>query len=96
MKLPDGVREYKRTAVFDEHTLPKGLLADHSTKPGVWGVIHVVAGALTYIVEPPHASEQRVAAGETAIVVPEQRHRVRPEGPVRFFVAFHRATPAGG
>ena len=90
-ELPEGFEPYKRTADFDEHSLPAGLRADHSTKRGVWAVIHVTAGALTYIVEPPLTREQYVAAGQTAIVVPEVKHRVRPEGAVRCFVEFHRA-----
>jgi tellurite resistance-related uncharacterized protein len=89
-ELPENFGPYKRTADFDEHSVPAGLLADHSTKRGVWGRIHVLEGALTYIVEPPLAREQPVAAGESAIVVPEVKHRVRPEGAVRFFVEFHR------
>ena len=89
-ELPDAFEAYKRTADFDEDTVPAGLRADHSTKRGVWAVIHVLAGSLTYIVEPPLAREQLVGAGQTAIVVPEVKHRVRPEGAVRFFVEFHR------
>lgn len=89
-ELPDTFAPYKRTTDFDEHSVPAALLADHSTKRGVWARIHVLEGALTYIVEPPLAREQYVAAGESAVVVPEVKHRVRPEGSVRFFVEFHR------
>ena len=35
--LPPSVRPYRRTAEFSELTVPKGLQANHSTKPGVWG-----------------------------------------------------------
>ena len=40
-----------------------------------------------------HAAFFRIAdgyAGHTAVIVPQVRHRVRPEGRVRFFVEFHR------
>jgi tellurite methyltransferase len=70
------------------------LRKDHSTKPGVWGVIHVLAGRLQYIVEPPLASERILDPGVVGIVVPEVLHRVIPDGEVRFFVEFHRGTPA--
>lgn len=92
-ELPAQFAPYKRTADFDERSIPAALLADHSTKRGVWGVIHVLAGALTYLVEPPLAREQHVAAGHSAIVVPEVKHRVRPDGSVRFFVEFLRPRP---
>jgi tellurite resistance-related uncharacterized protein len=93
-ELPEGFRPYKRTTEFDEHTIPPGLLADHSTRRGVWGVIHVLAGRLSYIVEPPLAREMVVDAVHPAVIVPEVTHRVRPAGAVRFFVEFLRKPSA--
>jgi len=89
-ELPSQVQPYKRTDDFTTRTIPAGLLRDHSTKAGVWGVLHVLEGALRYIVEPPLAREQVVHAGERAVIVPEVLHRVVAEGDVRFFVEFHR------
>ncbi|MCX5747155.1 MAG: DUF3565 domain-containing protein [Proteobacteria bacterium] len=93
-ELPVGHAPYKRTREFDQTSIPDALRADHSTKPGVWGVIHVLAGRLRYIVEPPLARTQLLAPGIDGIVVPEVRHRVIADGDVRFFVEFHRATRA--
>ena len=44
MSAPQTPVRYKRTAVFDENTLPAGLRREHRTKPGVWGVIRVLDG----------------------------------------------------
>jgi len=90
-ELPAGFVAYKRTDEFTATTTPAGLLADHATKPGVWGIIHVVAGSLRYLVEPPLARELVVDAEHPGIVVPEVRHRVVPADDVRFFVEFHHA-----
>ena len=92
-ELPTGFAPYKRTAEFEAHSIPAGLRKDHSTKPGVWGVIHVLAGRLRYIVEPPLARELTLDPTTRGIVVPEVLHRVVPDGEVRFFVEFHRAPP---
>jgi tellurite resistance-related uncharacterized protein len=89
-ELPAGAAAYKRTPDFDQRSIPAALRKDHSTKPGVWGVIHVLEGQLRYIVEPPLAREQSLDPGVRGIVVPEVLHRVVPEGDVRFFVEFHR------
>ena len=89
-ELPSGHAPYKRTADFTAASVPAGLRKDHSTKPGVWGVIHVLEGRLRYIVEPPLAREEVLEAGSRGIVVPEILHRVVPEDDVRFFVEFHR------
>lgn len=89
-ELPAGYGPYQRTRDFDQRSIPDGLRKDHSTKRGVWGVIHVLAGRLRYIVEPPLASERLLEPGVPGIVAPEVLHRVVPEGEVRFYVEFHR------
>lgn len=91
-ELPAGHVPYKRTRDFDQRSIPDGLRKDHSTKPGVWGVIHVLAGRLRYIVELPLACERLLEPGVPGIVVPEVLHRVVAEGEARFFVEFHRAS----
>ena len=94
-ELPGGFAPYKRTPELDERTIPDGLRKDHATKPGVWGVIHVRSGRLRYIVEPPLAGEHVLDDAHRGIVVPEVKHRIDPEGSVRFFVEFHRKPPPG-
>jgi tellurite resistance-related uncharacterized protein len=93
--LPPDVAPYKRTPVFDQDTVPAGLLRSHSTKAGVWGVIHVLEGRLRYRIYDP-ASEQVLTPAAPGIVRPTQLHEVAPLGPVRFFVEFHAAAPPVG
>lgn len=90
MEWPDGLRAYRRTPGFDERTLPVGLKREHATRRGVWGRVHVVAGVLLYTVSPPINRSFRLAAPTSGIVVPQARHRVAPEGAVRFYVEFYR------
>ncbi len=90
-ELPAGFAPYKRTPDFDQTSIPQALRKDHSTKRGVWGVIHVLAGRLHYVVEPPLASAQILEPGAPGVVVAEVLHRVEPDGDVRFYVEFHRA-----
>jgi len=90
MEWPETLVAYRRTAEFDERTLPAGLTRDHATKPGVWGRIHVVVGELRYTVSAPVSRSFRLAAPASGIVVPEIPHRVAPEGDVRFYVEFWR------
>ncbi len=91
-ELPEGATAYKRTPDFDQASIPAALKKDHSTKAGVWGLIHVLEGSLRYIVEPPLAREQVLGPGAPGVVVPEVLHHVVPEGDVRFFVEFHRVA----
>lgn len=87
--LPENVMPYKRTSVFDQDTLPKALTRDHKTKPGVWGVIHVLEGRLAYTNLTPH-DEQILEPDVPGIIRPEQLHHVQLLGKVQFFVEFHR------
>jgi tellurite resistance-related uncharacterized protein len=88
--MPTGFAPYKRTPEFTAGTIPDGLRRHHSTKAGVWALLHVLEGRLHYVVEPPLASERLVEAGGTAVIVAEVLHRVAPDGDVRFFVEFYR------
>ena len=92
MEWPDGLAAYRRTPEFDETTIPSGLGSEHATKRGVWARIHVVSGTLRYRVGAPIHQSFRIEPGSSAIIVPEVRHRVEPEGPVRFFIEFSRAV----
>ncbi len=93
-RLPQDVREYRRTAEFDEASVPKGLLRSHTTKAGVWGEIRVLEGHLHYRVLGPEPEALRLGPGDVGIVAPQVPHEVEPDGPVRFYVAFLR-VPEG-
>ena len=90
MEWPDGYAVHRRTPEFDETTVPAGLTSEHATKRGVWARIRVVSGTLLYHVGAPIGRSFRVGPAASAIIVPEVRHRVEPEGPVRFLVEFSR------
>ena len=94
--LPPGLVPYRSTAVFTQDTVPAGLLADHRTKDGVWGLIHVLSGQLLYAVTDPRrtASERLLTPdAEPGVVEPAILHRIEPNGDVQFLVEFWR--PAG-
>lgn len=91
--LIPGLEPHKRTPVFTEDTVPAGLLGDHSTKDGVWGLIHVEEGKLRYFVtDPRRPPSEQVLTPATApgVVEPTILHRVEPVGTVRFYVQFLR------
>jgi tellurite methyltransferase len=91
-ELPATHAPYQRTKTFTQETVPAGLLSNHTTKKGVWGLIHVEAGALEYAIEGSAASPQRLESGSRGVVVPEVVHRVKPLGEVEFYVEFWRKS----
>ena len=90
MEWPDRLAAYARTPDLDQDTVPRGLVASHTTKTGVWARIHVLEGTILYRVEAPVDRCVRLQAPATGIVVPEVPHYVEPRGAVRFFVEFFR------
>lgn len=90
-QLPEGLSSYKRTATFTEASVPAGLLKDHSTKDGTWGLIQVEQGALRYLVTDdrrPPSERILTPEAEPGVVEPTILHRVEPLGAVRFYVEF--------
>lgn len=89
--LPAGLAPYKRTRIFTHETLAPALSQSHRTKADVWGVIHVLEGRLAYTTFEP-CRERILEPGTATVVEPEQPHKVRPLGAVRFFIEFYRAA----
>lgn len=92
-RLPDGLAPYRRTPIFTDTSVPPALLADHDTKAGTWGLIHVGEGRLRYrVTDPRRAPLDLVLTPDSppGVVEPTIRHHVEPIGPVRFEVEFWR------
>ena len=89
-EFPPHLVPYKRTPVFNEHTIPAGLIRNHSTKTGVWGRINVISGSLHY---EALGQRQLLTPDATGVVVPCMLHNVAPCEEVTFYVEFfHRKT----
>lgn len=89
-RLPDDVCPYRRTPIFESESIPAGLRREHRTAPGVWGVITVLEGELRYDIEGEAPETILLTPQRSGIVAPQVPHRVTPQGPVRFYVEFHR------
>ncbi|CUH78461.1 tellurite resistance protein TehB [Tritonibacter multivorans] len=91
--VPSTLQKYSESPLFDQDTVPDALLRDHNTKAGVWGLIVVSEGALTYLRDAHPA--QIVTADAPAVIYPEEPHSVHPKGKVRFKVEFYRLPKEG-
>ena len=88
--LPNDYISYKQTIVFNEGSIPRGLLNAHQTKPGTWGKIIVLEGELKYRILEPKIEEHTLDANYSGIVEPGVLHEVESIGRVRFYVDFYR------
>lgn len=92
-ELPSSLNVYKSTPVFDQDSAPKGILNEHSTKPGVWGRINILEGELLYTILKEPGEEIVLNSKKFGVVEPEVLHKVTPLGKVKFFVEFLNSKP---
>ena len=92
MSETEGPRPYRTTPVFDQDTLPAGLRREHRTKPGVWGVVRVLDGALRLSFA--DGREEELAPGRPGLLRPDEPHWVAPLGAMRMQVEFYDREPA--
>lgn len=89
-RLPPRAACYKETAVFDEETVPRGLLARHSLRAGTWGQIVVLNGRVDYVIEDEPGLTFVLRSGVDGAIAPERPHHVRLQPGARFKVRFLR------
>ena len=87
--LPAGAVHVRSTPEFDATSTPPGLRRAHQIAEGVWGVLRVLAGTVTFVLE-ESGTAIAVAAGDHHVIEPESRHHVVVADDARFVVDFHR------
>ena len=91
--LPDQLIEARRTPLFDFATLPDALATSHRTT--VWAEIRVQSGSVRYVdIEGDEQRDERLEAGDSAVIVPGVEHHVEPSTDARFYVQFFREPDA--
>ena len=99
--LPSNVVKYStvpKDKFFTIDTIPAGLLKEHSTKEGTWGVIRVHQGKLEYkILEPEQCVHILDAASDNiGIIEPTMQHQTKGlTDDLKFVVEFYRVPGTG-
>jgi len=90
-RIPVNLQSYKKTPVFDQNSVPKGLQKEHATASGVWALLHVHTGSLSYcFTHDAEAMSCEVTPDRPRVIVAEQVHHVDIIGPVSFQLEFFR------
>ncbi len=102
--LPSNVVKYSTVPTKDKFftidTIPAGLLKEHSTKEGTWGVIRVHQGKLEYtILEPEqsvHVLDAESVDNNIGIIEPTMLHQTKGlTDDLKFVVEFCRVPGTG-
>ena len=88
--LPEGVEYVRTTDVFDNDTVPHGLLRAHRVAPGVWGRLIVHSGSVVMVFEDQADQPITVGADEAVAIAPQRPHHVELGEPATFAVEFYR------
>jgi truncated hemoglobin YjbI/tellurite resistance-related uncharacterized protein len=83
---------YRTSALFDEITLPRALLADHALKSGTWAVVRVEQGSVGYR-QKGDKDPTTLGPGNPGIIPPEIPHSLELVGPVQLRVEFYDRQP---
>lgn len=88
--LPEGLKLVRTTALWDEETVPAGVLAGHRVADGVWGQLVVRSGAVGFVFEDEPNVTIEVATDGRVVIPPGRLHHVVLVGPATFVVEFYR------
>ena len=92
MNIPPTVEPYRTIGPFHQDSLPMGLLKNHNTKAGVWGLLEVIEGDIKYVItEVGNECEYLLSKTIPGVIVPEQKHHLELVGDVVFTITFFRA-----
>lgn len=91
--LPCHLIPARRTPLFDPVSLPAALAKSHRTT--VWAELRVQTGSVRYVdLEGEAPRDERLGAGDSAVVVPGVQHRVEPSTDAVFYIQFFREPDA--
>jgi tellurite methyltransferase len=85
-ELPEGLRTVRSGPLWDERTMPRGLLRTHQLAAGTWGQILVHDGRLRFAASTVPPIEVALGPRSAQAIPPEVEHAVRPLGSVRFSI----------
>jgi tellurite resistance-related uncharacterized protein len=88
--LPAGLELQRTTDEFDIGSVPPGLLRAHRLGTGVWGLLEVIDGSVSFVWEDDPDAPITLVAGDSLVIRPEVPHHVEPGRDARFTVAFYR------
>lgn len=89
-ELPTGLVLARTTDVFDNESVPKGLLRAHRVADLTWGQLVVHSGEVVFVFEDDAEHPIPVGPGDSQVIPPGRLHHLELPDPATFAVEFYR------
>jgi len=89
MQLPDDVVQTGSSPEFDAGSVPEALRTRHATAEGHWGVLHVLAGEVTWV-DLRDDTATRILTGARHVIAPGVPHRIEVSPDARLRIDFFK------
>jgi tellurite resistance-related uncharacterized protein len=88
--LPADLELVRTTEVFDNDSVPAGLLRAHQVAEGVWGRLVVHTGRVRFVFEDLPERPIELGTGQDQVIPPLRLHHLELDEPATFAVEFYR------
>ncbi|MFV0461686.1 MAG: DUF1971 domain-containing protein [Nostocoides sp.] len=88
-ELPESVEWVRETPRWTAEQVPTGLRGAHQVASGVWGLLRVHAGEVTFV-EEESGDRHLVPTGGELVIRSDMPHHVEPSAAAVMSVAFYR------
>ncbi|HPF48054.1 MAG: DUF1971 domain-containing protein [Alphaproteobacteria bacterium] len=89
-KLPDIVKPYFKTSLFNYRSVPEKLLSDHNLKKGTWGLLCVEKGEVRYFLAEQKKPLSLLTEGDCQVIESQVLHYIRPSKDAEFYIEFYK------
>jgi len=89
-RLPEDVRPYFKSSLFNFETVPKKLLSDHNLKDGVWGLLCVEKGEVKYFLAQENAPLAVLGPNDQQVIETTVLHYIEPSKEAEFYIEFYK------
>lgn len=90
-QIPTGYERTRTTPIFDNRSVPAGLLDAHRVADGVWGRLVVHTGEVVFIFDDEPDTPIRVRGGGHVDIPPARPHHLELDEHATFAVEFYRS-----
>lgn len=88
--IPDNVKPYAKSPLFNSKTVPDKLLQHHNLKEGTWGLLNVCQGSISFYVDNDGIPQSVLYSGDKYVILPVEFHYINISDDAEFYIEFYK------